>query len=59
MTPLAPADPSDWRHATAEAYDCKGTVGQQSAADLTGDGCVEVFVPCYDDSTVAVLSFSQ
>ena len=59
VSPIAPTDTADWRYNTSVLYDCKGTVGQQSFADLNGDGCVEMFVPCYDSSTVAVFSFSN
>jgi hypothetical protein len=51
---LAPADPSptSWAYTLTQLFDCKGTVGQPAVYDTDGDGCVEVFVPCYDTSVV-------
>ncbi len=59
VEPVSQSDPADWRYNTTVLYDCKGTVGQQAAVDVSGDACVEMFVPCYDSSTVAVLSFGE
>lgn len=45
-------DPTDWGYTLTEVLDCQGTVGGQVAADLDGDGCDEVLVPCFDDGIV-------
>lgn len=47
-------DPSDWTYTLEEVFDCKGTVGAQVAQDVDGDGCPELFVPCYDSGTIHV-----
>lgn len=48
-------DPTDWSYTLTEVYDCAGTAGRQAAADLDGDGCPEILLPCYDSGTVAVM----
>lgn len=48
------SDPTNWSYTLTEEWDCQGTVGGQAAADLDGDGCPEVFMPCYDSGTVHV-----
>jgi hypothetical protein len=35
-------------------WDCAGTAGRQAAADVDGDGCQELFAPCYDSSIIHV-----
>jgi hypothetical protein len=59
LSPSSPSDPSDWTYALTELWDCKGTVGASVVADVNGDGCVEVFVPCYDDGIVNAWSYSS
>lgn len=58
---LVPAsqDPSNWTYSLTEIYDCGGTAGRQAAADLDGDGCPEMLLPCYDSSTVAVMRVTE
>lgn len=53
LTPVSDA-PTNWAYSLTEIFDCKGTVGRQISADVDGDGCQELFVPCYDVSTIQV-----
>lgn len=49
---------TDWTYSLQLVLDCGGTVGRQVAGDLNGaaDGCPELIVPCYDSSTVAMMT---
>jgi hypothetical protein len=53
------SDPTNWAYTLTELFDCQGTVGQPAVADVDGDGCVEVFVPCYDVGVVHVYSYGS
>lgn len=48
----------DWTYTLQEFHDCQGTVGQSTVFDSNNDGCMEVFVPCYDSGVVHVWEYS-
>jgi len=48
------AAPTDWTYSLSLLHDCGGTAGRQAHADVDGDGCPELFLPCFDSSTVHV-----
>jgi hypothetical protein len=47
-------DPTNWIYNMTLIWDCAGTAGRQAAADVDGDGCQELFAPCYDSSIIHV-----
>lgn len=51
-------DPTDWSYISNTFCDAgDGTVGELAAADVDGDGYVDVFVPSYNQNEVLVYSF--
>jgi hypothetical protein len=57
LQPLSES-PQDWGYSRSVVYDCGGTVGAPAAADLNGDGTVEVILPCYDANQLVAFSFA-
>jgi hypothetical protein len=55
---VSQTDPTNWQYTLTQVYDCAGTVGQPTVGDTDGDGCVEVFVPCYDVGIVQAFRFT-
>ena len=51
-------DSNNWSYTKTTIHDAgSGTVGEVSAADVDGDGFLEVFVPAYNKNEVVVYSF--
>lgn len=49
---------TDWTYTVTLLHDCGCTVGQLGVGDVDGDGYSEVFIPCYDDGSVAAYTFA-
>ena len=46
------ANASDWAYDMVDFVDCKGTVGQIGIQNDADNGCVTLWVPCYDTSKI-------
>ena len=50
---------TEWRYQFTDLDDLKCTVGQLAAADLDGDGLIEVLAPAYDQHQIHVYTLRQ
>ncbi len=52
-------DAGNWDYEKTDILDAGATVGLSSAADLNGDGLLEVMVPSYDKNVIYVFEFER